>query len=77
MKRGDLISLTYGDQTVQAFVGLASPNGRSLIVFFDGMLGSYLGAMPLFCEDDGQWRGIMDQMLVTVARVPRNSEGSE
>jgi hypothetical protein len=42
--------VTFAGRTVEATVALASPNGRSLFLTFDAMLGGYVGGMPLLWD---------------------------
>jgi hypothetical protein len=67
LQRGAFVEVTAEGRTVRAMVILASPNGRSLMLMFDGMLGGYAGTLPLFLDDDGIYRGLVDQMPVTIA----------
>lgn len=62
---GDGVRLTYEGRTVEAVVGLASPNGKSLALLFDGALhnskGMFVGQIPLLWHDDaGEFRDIVD-----------------
>ena len=80
VKRGDVVRLTIGAWSVDAWVGLASANGRSLFVFFDGAApvgdGSMvlLGTMALLQADDGTWTEITRNTPVLVA--PRETPSS-
>lgn len=51
LKRGDHVWITYDGQTLPALVGIASPNGRAAMLMFDGILGGYVGTMPVFADD--------------------------
>jgi hypothetical protein len=63
--RGQFVTLTYEGQSIKAMVALASPNGRSLMLMFDGALtprhgeGMFPGAMPLLQDDDGVYRDLV------------------
>lgn len=71
--RGDFVVLTTDTgRRVEAMVVLASPNGRSLMLMFDAMIGGWLGQMPIFEEEDGSWRAL-DGMPVQLHR--REAEG--
>jgi len=70
--RGDYVQLTIGPWSMEAFVALASENGRSLFVMFDGAApladgsGLVIGMMPLFQEHDGTWIEILRRTPVGV-----------
>lgn len=60
LKRGDIVIATYGDKTVDAMVTLASPNGKSLIIMFEAMLGGHVGVMPVLMHDDGRFESLLE-----------------
>ena len=64
---GDFVTLKYRDESVSAIVLLASNNGRSLLLTFDGMLGKHAGAMPVLMGDDGAFRSVIDNQAVELA----------
>jgi hypothetical protein len=69
LRRGDFVRLTTDTgRVVEAMVTIASPNGRSIVVMFDAMIGGWAGMMPCFEHDDGTWRAI-DDMPIAVARA--------
>jgi hypothetical protein len=57
-KTGDRVAITLGGQSIAGVVLLASANGRSLMLEFDGVLGGYVGMMPILwvlaAERDGR-----------------------
>jgi len=64
LSRGEFVELTYCGQTIAAMVMLASTNGRSLVLGFDGALhveggGMFAGSMPLLQDDDGIYRDLV------------------
>jgi hypothetical protein len=65
-KRGDFVQLTIDGLTLRAMVALASPNGASLMVMFDGLLDGCVGMMPLLAHDDG-YHNLMTGRAVGVA----------
>jgi hypothetical protein len=73
-KRGDFVYVTV-DQglTVTAMVVLASTNGRSLAVSFDGALpvgdGFALGFLPILQGEDGVYRSLIGNNAVTITRI--------
>jgi hypothetical protein len=67
LTRGDYVHVTHKGRTLIAFVALASQNGLSLMLFFDGMLGGYAGVMPVFWSDD-HYEDVMTHGLVHLMR---------
>jgi hypothetical protein len=70
-KRGDFVTITTAaGNTTCAMVGLASENGRSLFLTFDGALGgthgAYCGNMAVLCDDDGVFRDLVEGEPVQV-----------
>jgi len=78
LKRGDFVIIKAHGAQKEAMVSLASPNGRSIMVMFEGGLfwpsdeGGYAGIMPLFQQDDGTWIELINQRPIKVERVPRD-----
>lgn len=66
-KSGDNITLRYGSEAVLAAVVMASANGRSLAVAFDGWFDGLCGSMPLLYAN-GSWRSIVSQHVYEVGR---------
>jgi hypothetical protein len=60
-KTGESVRITCGGRTLDGEVLLASPNGVSLAVVYEGMLnpsgqlGGYLMMMPLLWRDGAFW----------------------
>lgn len=61
--------LENGEQQMKAMVTLASENGESLMVAFDGMFAGYVGMMPLLADDRGVFRDLVTGSAVTVKRL--------
>lgn len=75
LQRGEFVTLTYLGQTRPGFVALASLNGWSVIVMFDGMLGGYAGTMPLaWAVEGGEYHDLICGHPVGVVRRPRDPE---
>jgi hypothetical protein len=68
--KGDLAKVQYGDDTVEAEVVLASSNGRSLMLAFEGRLGGHLGSMAVLEDDHGEYRSIITHQAVTLTLLP-------
>ena len=69
--RGQFVRITYGAKTLDGMVMLASSNGKSLMVGFDGAFispsgGMFPGAMPLLMDDDGVYRDLVENEPVQV-----------
>lgn len=69
-RRGQFVRVTYCGKTLEAMITLASPNGRSLMLCFDGVLyangGAYPGAMPVLKGEDGVYRDIVNYQPVRI-----------
>ena len=68
------------DASIKATVTLASPNGASIVITFDGGFslgtgGAYVGMMPLSRRDDGVFVDLILGQPVTV--LPERIEESE
>lgn len=50
-QRGDFVEISAAGDSIKGMVTLASPNGKSLMVMFDGMIDGHLTAMPLSYDD--------------------------
>ena len=72
MKTGDAVSITYDGRTVPGTIKLASPNGRSLMLEFDAMLGGFVGMMPVLADDDGAYRDLVLGRPVVVVKEEQN-----
>ena len=75
LQRGDFVRITIAGISKRAFVGLASENGRSIALLYDGMLpvgdGYAMGFLPLLQEEDGTWREIVRNSRVVVEPLTR------
>jgi len=61
---GEQVRITYEGRPVDGEVELASPNGRSLAVRFDAVLGGYVGMMPaLWDEQSAAFVGFIHQQV--------------
>lgn len=68
LQRGDFVMVDSGADVFDAMVTLASPNGRSVMLMFDGIIGGFVGALPALLHDDGQWRAL-NGMPLTITRT--------
>jgi len=69
LRQGDALTIITDGRELEARVQIASPNGRSLVLVFDGLVGGWLSAMPVFQADDGSWAAI-DGLPMTLQRIP-------
>lgn len=59
MKTGDKVQIECQGVSIIGTVVLASSNGKSLMLGFDGILDGHFGGMPVLRDDDGTYRSIM------------------
>lgn len=71
MRRGDFVTIQYEGRSVAGMILLASPNGKSLMLGFDAMLGGHVGSMPVLMDHDGTYRSIVTNEMVSIK--PRES----
>lgn len=69
-RTGDAVVIGYGERTVPGIVKLASPNGQSLMLQYEAILGGFVGAMPVLGDDRGGYRDLIFGQPVTVERQP-------
>lgn len=69
--RGQAVHVEYNGQSVGATVMLASPNGRSLMLVFQGALrtpsgGMMIGSLPLLMDEQGVYRDLAEEAVATL-----------
>ncbi len=70
--RGDFVLITYGTNApVDGMILIASPNGASLMIGFDGALltasgGMYFGMLPVLRDEAGVYRDLAQGFPVTI-----------
>lgn len=74
--RGDFVRITYCDQTVDGMVLIASGNGKSLMVGFNGALrlpsgGMCIGSLPVLMDDASVFRDLIDNQPVRIDPIAR------
>lgn len=68
--RGDRVWIECDGRTVAGMVMLASENGKSLMLGFDGVLGGeHAGWCPVLRCDDGVYRSIINSAEVRLTRA--------
>jgi len=76
-KTGERMVLRVGTKTVIGYVRLASPNGVSLFLEFEGMLAGHLGGMPvIWVPEDGRFETLLGGSPVYLSELPA-AEASE
>jgi hypothetical protein len=58
-RQGELVMVEADGRTAPGVVTLASPNGRSLVLEFEAVVGGHLGAMPVIGDDAGGFRDLL------------------
>ena len=68
LQRGDFVVVrTDSGRELEAMITLATPNGRSIILMYDGMIGGWVGAAAAFLDDAGAW-ALLDGMPIVIIR---------
>jgi hypothetical protein len=70
-QRGDFVRLSSGDRRIRAMVMLASPNGRSLVLGFEGLFRGHLGMMPVLQDEAGVYHTVFTDAVVEIERLER------
>jgi hypothetical protein len=61
--KGDLVRVTSFGETTDATVTLVSPNGRSLMLGFEG---AYMMTMPVLQGPDGLYRDLVSDHVLDI-----------
>jgi len=69
LTRGEVVIIRAGGRELAGMVAVASPNGRSVILKFEGVLGGWVGALPAFEELDETWTAL-NGMPLELSRRP-------
>lgn len=67
-KKGDRVLIEAGSRTVSGTILIASPNGVSLMLQFEAMIGGHVGMMPVMHQADDCYASIMDGQTVRLKR---------
>jgi hypothetical protein len=67
VKRGDFVLIERGEVKMEAMITLASPNGVSLMVMFDGMFCGFVNMMPLLRDENGVYRDLIEHKPVKLS----------
>lgn len=68
LREGSRVLITYKGRELEGRVILASENQQSLMMTFDGMLGGYVGSMPVLDNGDG-YRDLIENEPVEVREL--------
>lgn len=54
LKRGDFVTISNDTRKLRGIIELASPNYRSLMVSYEGILNGFVAMVPLlWCDEEG------------------------
>jgi hypothetical protein len=68
-RKGDRIIIECEGRTVRGDVEMASPNGVSLMIKYDGILGGFFEMMPVFWDhDENEYRCLMTGIELKLSR---------
>jgi hypothetical protein len=70
-QRGQFVRITYGEKTIDGMVLIASANGKSMMLGFDGALrspagGAFMGSMPVLMDYAGVYRDLVENEPVQI-----------
>lgn len=69
-KTGERCRITYAGRTIEGKVELASPNGKSIAVRFDAILGGFVEVICALYDDDSRcFRDLMFHARVELADI--------
>jgi hypothetical protein len=69
-RKGDRVKIGWEGRTINAEVLIASPNGKSLMLQFEAIIGGYVGMMPVVQDDVGKFHTIGTNEKLTVEARP-------
>jgi hypothetical protein len=72
-QKDDVVKVSWRGRSVDGSVRIASPNGDSLVLVFDGALGNsegmYVGSMPvLWLEEKGYFSDLLNAEPVEISK---------
>lgn len=68
-RKGERLRIEFGGAQTTGTVLIASPNGRSLMLAFDAMLGGYVGMMPVLAGEDDVFRDLVTSEPVHLSEI--------
>lgn len=70
-RRGEFVWVTYERKLIKAMAVMVSDNGVSAILMFEGMLGGFVGAMPIvFDEHVQEYQDVFTGTPLTMTPYP-------
>lgn len=66
---GDHVHIAMGASRIDGVITLASSNGRSLMLTFEGILLGHVGMMPVLMDHIGTYRSIVTHEAVTLSAL--------
>jgi hypothetical protein len=60
LKHGDSVTISNGTRKLYGIVGIASPNYRSIMISYEGILGGFVGMVPLLWTEEEGYRDFLD-----------------
>lgn len=74
LRTGDAVFIQCAGAHVPGTVLLASSNGKSLMLAFDGLLDGHLGMMPVLMNEHGEYHALATDAVVKVTRGNDDTE---
>lgn len=65
---GEAIVITAEGRVLLGVITLASRNGRSLFLQYDGMIAGEIGAMAVLLDENGVLRSIISNVPISITR---------
>jgi hypothetical protein len=65
-KTGDQVTIVYHEIMISGLVELASPNHKSLVLSFNGIIEGHVGTMPVLWDGSG-YRAIIGNHIITLS----------
>ena len=69
LQKGSRVLINYKGRELEGRVIAASANQQSLMLAFDGMLGGYVGTMPVLLDPDATYRDLIERKPVEVREL--------
>lgn len=68
LRSGDPVRIKCEGKSIAGTVILASSNGKSLLLAFEGILAGHVCRMPVLRDEDGRYQSIVSGDFVEVSR---------
>ena len=63
------MTVTHGGRALDAMVVLASGNGQSIAIMYEGVIAGFIGMAPLIAREDGWWQTLNGARVELVRMV--------